>query len=235
MKPIFSGGSSSRDVTSTGRRPASRARSAVREARFAERTDAKVAAASTSVPPAVASAEIVVQSAIERILRAGAAGPTRVRAPTLREDHGIATIDLTAPANDADPHSLFHELRARRGCPLERRAPRVAGGVASRQSATASEIRGCRRTAYRASSVRLPADPPGFAAVVDLLRGWMVFHDPPTHDRLRDPVRRAFTPMQLERIAPMIEATVDDLLDTRRRTQAAATCARCSPRRFPRW
>jgi cytochrome P450 len=48
---------------------------------------------------------------------------------------------------------------------------------------------------------------------VDLLRGWMVFHDPPAHERLRDPVRRAFTPMRLERLAPMIEETVDGLLD----------------------
>jgi len=36
----------------------------VRAARFAERTDANVAVASTSVPPAVASEEIVGQSAI---------------------------------------------------------------------------------------------------------------------------------------------------------------------------
>ena len=70
------------------------------------------------------------------------------------------------------------------------------------------------------SSARLPSferaaatRPPGFAKVVDLLSGWMVFHDPPTHDRLRDPVRRVFTPMRLERLASSIEATVDELLD----------------------
>jgi len=70
------------------------------------------------------------------------------------------------------------------------------------------------------SSERLPsferaaaARPPEFAKVVDLLRGWMVFRDPPAHDRLRDPVRRVFTPMRLDRLAPVIEATVDALLD----------------------
>ena len=39
-------------------------RSAVRAARFADLTELKVATASTSVPPAVASEEIVTQSAI---------------------------------------------------------------------------------------------------------------------------------------------------------------------------
>ena len=43
--------------------PASSARSATRAERFDDRTAEKVAAASTSVPPAVASDEIVCQSA----------------------------------------------------------------------------------------------------------------------------------------------------------------------------
>src|SRR5204862_27810 len=55
--------------------------------------------------------------------------------------------------------------------------------------------------------------PPGFDQVVDLLRGWMVFRDPPAHERLRDPVRRVFTPMRLERLVPTIETLVDGLLD----------------------
>ena len=41
----------------------------------------------------------------------------------------------------------------------------------------------------------------------------MVFRDPPAHERLRDPVRREFTPMRLERLVPMIERTADELLD----------------------
>jgi hypothetical protein len=45
---------------------ASNDRSATRAERFAERTDANVAMARTSVPPAVASAEMVTQSAATR-------------------------------------------------------------------------------------------------------------------------------------------------------------------------
>src|SRR5215213_5559924 len=60
----LSSGSSSREGISSGRNPTWRARSAVRAAWLAERTEAKVATASTRVPPAVASDEIVTQSAI---------------------------------------------------------------------------------------------------------------------------------------------------------------------------
>ena len=49
---------------SSGRSPARSDVSATRAARLAERTDAYVVPASTSVPPAVASAEIVTQSAM---------------------------------------------------------------------------------------------------------------------------------------------------------------------------
>src|SRR3954463_4055821 len=60
----FSTGSVRRDPTSTGRIPANRLRSATRAERFDDRTAENVASASTSVPPAVASDEIVAQSVI---------------------------------------------------------------------------------------------------------------------------------------------------------------------------
>jgi hypothetical protein len=61
-KPIFCGASASFDPSNSGR-PCSSERSATRAARFADQTDANVASASTNVPAAVASAEIVTQSA----------------------------------------------------------------------------------------------------------------------------------------------------------------------------
>src|ERR1700683_2852182 len=63
-KPTLIGGSSGLEGISSGRPPDRRASSATRAVRLPERTDANVAAASTSVPPAVASAEIVTQLAI---------------------------------------------------------------------------------------------------------------------------------------------------------------------------
>jgi cytochrome P450 len=130
----------------------------------------------------------------------------------LCEDPFIAAIDLTAVPNDSDPHTLFRELRSR--APVHWSDEHRAWLVVTHQAVG---------EAFRApwlSSDRIPSferaartQPPEFAKIVELLRGWMVFHDPPTHDRLRDPVRRAFTPMRLEKLAPMIEQTVDDLLD----------------------
>lgn len=48
---------------------------------------------------------------------------------------------------------------------------------------------------------------------MSLLDGWMLFNDPPTHTRLRDPVRRSFSPAMVERLVPRIERHVHTLLD----------------------
>lgn len=55
--------------------------------------------------------------------------------------------------------------------------------------------------------------PAGFGAVVDLLRGWMIFRDPPAHTRLREPVRAAFTPRRVTDLEAVVEAIVDEVLD----------------------
>jgi hypothetical protein len=62
LKPTFWGGSSGREGISIGKSPASNERSAARAARLAERTEEKVANASTRVVPAVASDDTVTQS-----------------------------------------------------------------------------------------------------------------------------------------------------------------------------
>jgi len=48
---------------------------------------------------------------------------------------------------------------------------------------------------------------------MQLLDGWMLFNDPPAHTRLRDPVRRSFSPAVAESLVPRIETHVDTLLD----------------------
>src|SRR5581483_940958 len=121
-------------------------------------------------------------------------------------------IDLAAPEADADPHSLFHRLRAEapiHWCDAQRAwlvVSHAAVGEGFKDTWLSSE----RIPTFERAGAR---QPPGFARVVDLLRGWMVFRDPPAHDRLRDPVRRVFTPMRLAALVPRIEATVDELLD----------------------
>src|SRR5206468_10089675 len=63
--------SSAREGTRSGRCPARSDCSATRAARLAERTEATVTPASTSVPPADARAEIVTQSVTARVYEAG--------------------------------------------------------------------------------------------------------------------------------------------------------------------
>jgi cytochrome P450 len=66
-----------------------------------------------------------------------------------------------------------------------------------------------------------PARRAAMAETFALLRGWMVFRDPPVHERLRDPVRRAFTPRAMARLAATVDAVLDELL------AAAARAGRC--------
>ena len=60
---------------------------------------------------------------------------------------------------------------------------------------------------------RVAADrPEAFGRVVELLRGWMVFRDPPHHTRLRAPVRNAFTPRRVSDLTDLVAGVVDDVI-----------------------
>lgn len=54
--------------------------------------------------------------------------------------------------------------------------------------------------------------PAAFGRVVDLLRGWMVFRDPPQHTRLRNPVRNTFTPRRVDDLTSVVADVVDDVV-----------------------
>src|SRR3954466_5265432 len=101
-KPTFCDSSCNRDGISRGRCVASSDRSATRDERLAERTDANVAPASTSVPPAVARAEIVTQSATPQVYgpqSPGAGAPARRR--TMSRDSRRSRKDANM-INDAN-------------------------------------------------------------------------------------------------------------------------------------
>jgi cytochrome P450 len=77
--------------------------------------------------------------------------------------------------------------------------------------------------------------PEGFGAVVDLLRGWMIFRDPPAHTRLREPVRAAFTPRRIAELELVITALVDEVLDTLAARANRSISRWSSPGQSPRW
>src|ERR1700722_19800878 len=94
LNDTFCGRSGRRVGISTGRSPTSNDRSATRAARFADRTDAKVAMARINVPPAVASAEMVTRSTTRE--------PTGFGLRGLANSHGGGVLrpdrrGLTAP------------------------------------------------------------------------------------------------------------------------------------------
>ena len=51
------------------------------------------------------------------------------------------------------------------------------------------------------------------AQAVELLDGWMLFHEPPMHTRLRSPFTRTFTPRSVRRLEADIRSICDGLLD----------------------
>ncbi|HET6793363.1 MAG TPA: cytochrome P450 [Acidimicrobiales bacterium] len=122
-------------------------------------------------------------------------------------------VDLNCPAAQADPDAYFHRLRSEHGPVVWSEAHRgwlVIGHEAVATGFRHPGLSSDRTAAFDAAAGR---NPPAFQRVVELLRGWMVFRDPPAHTRLREPVRAAFTPARVGSLAPAIAAMADSLLD----------------------
>ena len=66
---------------------------------------------------------------------------------------------------------------------------------------------------FRKADERYAIERPAVRAVADVLGHWLVFRDPPDHDRLRQLLQASFTPKQLASSRDRIQATVDALLD----------------------
>jgi cytochrome P450 len=120
-------------------------------------------------------------------------------------------IDLTAPVHDADPFSLFDQLRELG--PVVR-SDRHRAWLAVTHEAVLDGLRAPWLSSDRVPTFeRIAASrPESFRVVVDVLRGWMVFRDPPEHTTLREPVRRAFTPKRIADLREDIETIADGLL-----------------------
>ena len=121
-------------------------------------------------------------------------------------------FDLLAPAAVRDPHALMR--RAREVGPIawsERHRAWIIVGHPELIDAF-----GDRRLSTERMGAFLDRLPPArrdaVEAAVELLDGWMLFHEPPTHERLRAPLRRSFTPRAVSRLVPMIEEVTDRLL-----------------------
>lgn len=122
-------------------------------------------------------------------------------------------IDLLALEAIDDPHSYFRPIRER--APIawsERHRAWIITGhpeldAAFRNPRFSTERMGAfkaRLTGSRAEAL---------AKAVELLDGWMLFHEPPEHTRLRAPLSRAFTVRTVRSLEAEVRAICESLLD----------------------
>lgn len=121
--------------------------------------------------------------------------------------------DLGARESFVDPTRYFARFRA--DGPVQwsdaQRAWVVIGHAAAQETFAERDT----LSADRITSLEHLAEsqPASFQRVVDLLRGWMIFRDPPAHGRLREPVRRTFTSRHVSSLRPTVERIAQQLVD----------------------
>lgn len=125
----------------------------------------------------------------------------------------MSRIDMLAADAIDDPHRVFGALRDE--APIQwsdrHRAwivmghPELDAAFRDRRLSTErmAQFRS-RLTEHRAAAL---------AKAIDLLDGWMLFHEPPEHTRLRSPLARSFTPRAVQGLDQRVAALVDGLLD----------------------
>ena len=127
---------------------------------------------------------------------------------------GTPPDDVLAPEAIADPHGFFRRLREHD--PVfysQRHQVWILTGHAAVDSAFKDKQLSSAR-AMASFRHKLAERHAGLMQhALSLLDGWMLLNDPPDHTRLRDPVRRSFTPAFAASLIPRIEARVDALLD----------------------
>lgn len=123
-------------------------------------------------------------------------------------------IDLLSPAAVGDAPGFLNEVRERDpiAWSSRHRAWIITGhpelDAAFRDRRLSTE----RMDAFRSRlSERRAA---ALAAAIDLLDGWMLFHEPPTHTRLRSPLNRSFTPKAMASMTTRVDQLVATHLDS---------------------
>jgi cytochrome P450 len=124
-----------------------------------------------------------------------------------------AKYDLLSPAFFADPHAVFHQMRAEDPIYWH---PLLNLWVLTRYE----DIQTISRDP-RFSAVRLGQFSAGVSAAMmpklqecfEFLGHWMSSCDPPRHTRLRALVAKAFTPQVIEGLRPHIQDIVEEMLD----------------------
>jgi cytochrome P450 len=123
-------------------------------------------------------------------------------------------FDLLAPDAVADPFPLFRLAHA--AGPVSWN-PRHRAWMITGHHALADAFRnpllatGGRMEAFVAR--QSPERQDALSQAMELLKGWMLFHDPPEHTRLRQPFSRSFTPKVMARLESDIRTLCNELLE----------------------
>jgi cytochrome P450 len=127
-------------------------------------------------------------------------------------DTGDRPPDLKAPPNVRDPFPVYAWLRDRE--PVHWSST-LNGWVVTRFADVIEIFNRPGRFAsdrFRKIDERYASQRPAVKAVSEVLAQWLVFRDPPDHDRLRALLQKSFTPRTLEAGRGAIQATLDTLL-----------------------
>ena len=106
----------------------------------------------------------------------------------------MGEMNLLDPHAIDDPHGYFRQFRD--GGPIQWSDRHRAWIVMGHPELNAA-FRDPRLSTERMSGFRERLSGPRAEALsmaIDLLDGWMLFHEPPEHTRLRGPLARSFTP-----------------------------------------
>lgn len=127
-------------------------------------------------------------------------------------DIDLADIDLSDPALRADPHPIYHRLRAE--APVQEIVgPEGPELLLTRYEDCAAVLRDPRWSSSpsHAEAGQNVASPLRAAVAGDNFPV-LLFMDPPDHTRLRRLVSKAFTPRTVERLRPRITEILDELV-----------------------
>jgi cytochrome P450 len=125
----------------------------------------------------------------------------------------MSAIDLLDAAAVDDPHTFLAPLRD--SDPIQwserHRAWLIMGHPELDEAFRDRRLSTERMSGFRGRLSERRAE--ALAKAIDLLDGWMLFHEPPEHTRLRSPLARSFTPRAVGGLGERITAIVDELLD----------------------
>ena len=123
-----------------------------------------------------------------------------------------ATVDLLSEDALVDPYPVFAALRAEGPVVW---LPKHRAWFLSTYDEVSTGFRDLRLSSDRLTPLEARLDDHRrelLADTFELLRGWMVFHDPPDHERLRKPLSRTFTPKRIEGLRPWVNEVVAGLV-----------------------